>query len=100
MPVGFGFPFPGVSVAYMWLFDKTDHWGLKYVNELLEMQVIFYRRLYSISCSCPNYFIRMEFSLENISAFINKPAISYLIKLLTIDNNRYARFSYRLDYFT
>lgn len=74
-------------------------WGLRYPDILETAQVTFVKRLLSLPIHTPSYILRLETGLPNICVMVFKLALSWLHKILCMDESRYPRICYdRLVY--
>lgn len=69
-------------------------WGLRYMDEIEKVQNAFLRRLFNLSQGSPNYAMRLEAGRNPLKVRVIKQALTFIIKILDMDDDRYAKKCY------
>lgn len=81
--------FESISLAI--LFYGAQVWGVQQFEEVEMVQRYFYKRIYKLPRSTPNYFLKTELGLPNLYLTTFKLHVSYICKVLGMNENRIPR---------
>lgn len=70
------------------LLYTSSIWGLNYVDDLEKVQTEFFKKYLALPRPTPGYAVRLELGINHVLLDIVKQAISWLIKMLKMENDR------------
>lgn len=86
------------SIIKSTLLYGAQIWGLHYIEKIETVQLKFLKTLLHCPRSTPNYMLRLETGVRNISISIWKSCLSWWKRLLTMSDTRYPKQLYNRLY--
>ncbi|XP_073981931.1 uncharacterized protein [Rhodnius prolixus] len=70
-------------------------WALNYVEKIERVQLYFFKSLFLLSRSTPDYYVRLEMGRNHIQVQVFKQALSWWLHILEMEENRLPNICYK-----